>query len=82
MNRRRQRITWLVALALVTALVSAPSLLTALPDVSSSAGDVAPGNSDGNALFSGDVASLARSVPDAVRAFLSSLAADTASARQ
>ena len=76
MDRRRQRIAWVVALALVTAVISAPSLLTALatvsPDDSASA---IPGT---DVLTRDDLAGLVRAVPDAVRGALSGWVQDAA----
>jgi hypothetical protein len=76
MDSRRQRIAWVVALALVTALISAPSLLTALATVSPEDGASAIPGTD--VLTGDDLAGLVRAVPDVVRGALSGWVQDAA----
>jgi hypothetical protein len=72
MNPRRQRVVWLVALALVTAIASAPSVLTAFsgqPAMSEVAAADAPPRM---APVSG-IAGLVTAAPEAARGFFSGL---------
>jgi hypothetical protein len=65
MNKRRERVAWLVALALVTALASAPSLLTAFGSDTSPAGDAGAGSS-ASVIIAHDIPGLVRAAPQAV----------------
>jgi hypothetical protein len=65
MNKRRERMAWLVALAVVTALASAPSLLTAFgSDASPSVG--ASAGSSPTVLIGADMPAVVRAAPQAV----------------
>jgi len=74
MNLRRQRVAWLLAVAVVAALASAPSLLTAFADEAPAITSASPTLPEAAGLFSGDLAGLVHGVPEAIRGLFSGFA--------
>jgi hypothetical protein len=73
MNPRRQRVAWLVALGLVTALASAPTILSAVGGEPTRAEVVVDSTGTGIAPLSGRIAGFLAAAPQTVREFFTGL---------